>query len=538
MKIKSILKTVLIIIACLIMVIGFYVYNISNNINQAVQKNSIADSLVEEIFKMNMLVNEYTVHHKERQKEQLQVIHNSIVDLLAEPSQKFNDPQEKEIIDKIKAKHLKIDKIITRMYTNHEDVIHYNDLLEERLLSHLQIYSQYIFTDIFRMKEITSNRVETAKTRIEILTIGTIVLFVILIFASILFVHKNILKPVAKLSRGTKIIGQGNFDFQIENNVDNEIGFLAQAFNDMTKKLQKTTVSNKSLKQEVKKRKRVEHKLIDEKTRLENILQTTQDGYWMVNLKGEIIDVNQAYIDMTGYSRRELLGMSIAKIEVIENEIEITNHIEKAKSKEYELFETKHKTKDGGIIDVEVSTSYVKMDSPFFVVFIRNITERKKEEKQIKYLSFHDKMTGLYNRRYFENEMERLNKSRKLPISIIVADIDGLKKINDNYGHKKGDEYIKKAAKILTMVTRKEDIVARIGGDEFVVLLTSTDKKTVRKICKRIKKGCDKINEKLEMLISISVGWATKKEEDEEIEDLFQEADALMYKNKNMSKNS
>jgi len=163
--------------------------------------------------------------------------------------------------------------------------------------------------------------------------------------------------------------------------------------------------------------------------------------------------------------------------------------------------------------------------------------KKKKEEKHIKYLSFHDEMTGLYNRRYFENEMLRLNKSRKLPISIIVTDIDGLKKINDNYGHKKGDEYIIMAAEILKKITRKEDIVSRIGGDEFAILLPYTDKKTVKNICKRIDIECNKLNKSKKIPISISGGSATNEEKSEELEDLFQRADALMYKNKNMLKN-
>ena len=143
----------------------------------------------------------------------------------------------------------------------------------------------------------------------------------------------------------------------------------------------------------------------------------------------------------------------------------------------------------------------------------QEITKRKKEEKHIKYLSFHDEMTGLYNRRYFENEMLRLNKSRKLPISIIVTDIDGLKKINDNYGHKKGDEYIIMAAEILKKITRKEDIVSRIGGDEFAILLPKTAKEKAEKIIARIKKKTSPKKDK-ELTVDIALGFAVKNAPD------------------------
>src|SRR6056297_2302327 len=96
-----------------------------------------------------------------------------------------------------------------------------------------------------------------------------------------------------------------------------------------------------------------------------------------------------------------------------------------------------------------------------------DITKRKQKEEEIKRLSFYDQLTELYNRRYFENELKRLDKSRQLPIIIIVGDMDNLKNINDNYGHKKGDEFIKKTGDILNNSVRKENVVARIGGDEF-----------------------------------------------------------------------
>ena len=163
-----------------------------------------------------------------------------------------------------------------------------------------------------------------------------------------------------------------------------------------------------------------------------------------------------------------------------------------------------------------------------------DITERKKQEKKIKHLSFHDHLTDLYNRRYFQNEIERLDNSRKLPISIIVADIDGLKYVNDNYGHQLGDRYIKDAAKLFKNGVREEDIVARIGGDEFSVILPETDVDTADKICNRILKEFKKYNQNNELpkKLQTSIGHATKKNKKENLSSIFDKADKKMYKNK------
>lgn len=159
----------------------------------------------------------------------------------------------------------------------------------------------------------------------------------------------------------------------------------------------------------------------------------------------------------------------------------------------------------------------------------------ERDNEKIKYLSFHDSLTELYNRRYFENEMERLDSSRKIPISIIIIDLDGLKKINDNYGHKKGDLYIKEAGKIIDSATRKEDIVARIGGDEFAVILPDTDPETAASFCQRLNKECQSSRDKLCEGLSFTAGWATKEDKNTSLDDVFIRADRNMYTAKKRS---
>lgn len=157
---------------------------------------------------------------------------------------------------------------------------------------------------------------------------------------------------------------------------------------------------------------------------------------------------------------------------------------------------------------------------------------------EVEYLSFHDEMTGLYNRRYFENELERLETSRRLPLTILVVDIDDLKYINDNYGHKYGDYYIKGAADILANSSRDEDIVARIGGDEFAILLPETGFEAANKILKRIKNNLKEYNEenKLVESLKISLGFAVKTKIEQKMDEIFKKADEMMYNNKKKKK--
>jgi len=167
--------------------------------------------------------------------------------------------------------------------------------------------------------------------------------------------------------------------------------------------------------------------------------------------------------------------------------------------------------------------------------------ELKKTNKELKgllneveYLSFHDEMTGLYNRRYFENELDRISTSRRLPITLLVADMDNLKIINDNYGHKMGDQYIKAAAEILKNSSRVEDVVARIGGDEFAIILPETAFEAADRICQRINSNLRQYNQQRDLVeeLAISLGFAVRTKKDQNLDQIFKLADKMMYNNK------
>ncbi|HEY4663141.1 MAG TPA: HD domain-containing phosphohydrolase [Candidatus Humimicrobiaceae bacterium] len=168
---------------------------------------------------------------------------------------------------------------------------------------------------------------------------------------------------------------------------------------------------------------------------------------------------------------------------------------------------------------------------------IANALERKEAEKEIKYLSLKDKLTGLYNRAYFEEEIKRLNTKRQLPLSIIMGDVNGLKIINDTFGHREGDKLLKKIARIIKSCCREEDIIARWGGDEFSILLPKTIEDDAEEILNRIRDVCFKTGDQ-KIPVSVSLGTSTKKVHDYDIRMTVKEAEDWMYRRKLLERRS
>lgn len=166
---------------------------------------------------------------------------------------------------------------------------------------------------------------------------------------------------------------------------------------------------------------------------------------------------------------------------------------------------------------------------------IIDITDRKKKEEEIVYLNNHDFLTGIYNRRYLEMEKERLDDEEFLPLSIMIGDINGVKMVNDAFGHADGDILIVETAKIIQSCCRKCDVAARTGGDEFVVLMPRADQATANRIKDDIRRKCEEYNRDLPneaYYINISLGYATKETVDEPLESIVKLAEDFMYKRK------
>jgi len=165
----------------------------------------------------------------------------------------------------------------------------------------------------------------------------------------------------------------------------------------------------------------------------------------------------------------------------------------------------------------------------------QDITEIKNAEKNLSYLSYHDHLTGLYNRRYFEEEKERFDTESQLPISIIMGDINGVKLINDAFGHAEGDKLIVDTAKIIHSCCRGEDVLARTGAGDFSILLPKTDSKTAYEILEKIQIVCKAYNSNISneaFYINISLGCSTKETVDQDFNKVIKTAEANMNQHK------
>jgi diguanylate cyclase len=167
------------------------------------------------------------------------------------------------------------------------------------------------------------------------------------------------------------------------------------------------------------------------------------------------------------------------------------------------------------------------------VLVFRDVTNEKNHVNEIEYLSYHDQLTGLYNRRFFEEELRRLDTPRSFPLTLVMGDLNGLKMANDAFGHAAGDELLKKTAEMLKKHFRQEDIICRFGGDEFVMILTGTDVGTTEVIVRRFQKNLLGI-EIDKGILSISFGWDAKTQETQSIWEILKNAEDNMYKMKMM----
>jgi len=249
-----------------------------------------------------------------------------------------------------------------------------------------------------------------------------------------------------------------------------------------------------------------------------------------------ISQVNANFEELTGYSKQEIEGKKYATEFVHPDDLELIkeNHYLRRQDPDNSprRYEFRFMNRQNEVRNIDLFVDMIPGTAQTIVSGI-DITERKQMEQELKDMSLHDSLTGLYNRNFFEEEMQRLSDGRYNPLGILVCDLDGLKFINDTLGHQDGDRIITIISGILQRNFRSSDIIARIGGDEFAVLLPNTPRDTVKEKVQALRRAMQDYNKSdPEIPLSLSVGHAVNEEEATDMEALFREADNRMYRDK------
>jgi len=278
-------------------------------------------------------------------------------------------------------------------------------------------------------------------------------------------------------------------------------------------------------------RKLKQNKVADVKYK--KIFDLAMDSFVIFDKEGNLLDVNAHAEKMFERQHGQLIKLSGKDIVHPDSYTFFERFMREAFSRGHSKCEVLNVRQDGSTFYSDLRGTLFEHGGRLhlFAIF-REITELKRMEKWNRYLMAHDPLTGLYNRAYFEEEISKLERGRVFPVSIIMIDVDGMKLINDTKGHRAGDELLRRAARVLRMSFRSEDVAARIGGDEFAVLLPGADSGRAKEALSRLHHSIANYKSKQhEPRLSLSVGSATGYQ-GAHLSKVLEEADMNMYRDK------
>ncbi|KZL89798.1 HD domain-containing phosphohydrolase [Clostridium magnum] len=280
-------------------------------------------------------------------------------------------------------------------------------------------------------------------------------------------------------------------------------------------------------------------KVVDSERQLKLVLEGAGAGFWDWNFEEDSIDVNEKFLSILGYSREDLpynneLWQKLIHKEDFEHYSNIFYN-NMWNTLEISIIEQRMLSKCGEykwILNQFKVVEHNKDGKPKRVAgIVTDIGDKKRYEEELQYLTYYDKLTGIFNRGYYEYILDRLDKEENLPIAVIMGDLNGLKITNDTFGHGEGDKLLKGAAEVLKKVCGSSAIVSRYGGDEFIVVLEHMGVAEVEKICKEIKRECEK-KKVGPIYLNIALGYSIKANRNQNINEVIKEAEEMMYRNK------
>ncbi|MCK9313971.1 MAG: PAS domain S-box protein [Methanocorpusculum sp.] len=303
---------------------------------------------------------------------------------------------------------------------------------------------------------------------------------------------------------------------------------------------------------DITERKLMENQLRATNQRLLDIIEFLPDATFVIDQNQKVIAWNRATEEMTGLNKKDIIDQGeyayaipfygyprpmLLDLITVSDE-DMNKHYKEVRREGESLYTEIFAP---GVYDGEGAYIWVKA-SPLFdtdgnrvgaIESIRDISQRKHYEEQLRYLSLHDKLTGLYNRNYFEEEIRRLDNSRFSPTGLLMCDVDGLKLVNDTLGHDAGDKLLISVARVIEKCFRADDVVARVGGDEFSIIMLRSSDAVVEAACQRVREAVDTYNSNNpDIPISLSIGFAVRNDPSLNMHEVFQAADNNMYREK------
>jgi diguanylate cyclase (GGDEF)-like protein/PAS domain S-box-containing protein len=286
--------------------------------------------------------------------------------------------------------------------------------------------------------------------------------------------------------------------------------------------------------QSIRKRQNERNRAQESVRKLSQAVEQNPASIVITDMDGIIEYVNPKFCEVTGYSFEEVLGKNPRVLKSGETPDKEYRHLwETITSGEVWHGEFHNKKKNGDMFWERASISPIRDAQNMITHFIavkEDISARKRMEEELRYLGTHDSLTGLYNHAFFYAQMEGLDRQRDFPVSVLIADVDGLKVTNDSLGHAAGDQLLLSVAEILRSCVRGCDVPARLGGDEFGVILPGANGADASLILERIQ---DQLSQ--ENGLYLSIGYATALDR-HELEGLVRQADDAMYSEKKRRK--
>ncbi len=361
------------------------------------------------------------------------------------------------------------------------------------------------------------------------ITNRTIVVSVISMLIAIAFsvlYSRNLAGKIDRIVEYMSEVEKGNFSFRCKDISRDEFGIIARKFNLMIATIEDL----------LKERNITENRLRLQKVYFEHLFENSPESCAILDADDRIVSVNRQFENLFDVSLAEIKGQYL-------NDVIVPKHLVgegatlsgKVINGKVVKKETMRKRKDGSLVNVFVLAYPITFNGQLVGIYAiyRDITEIKNAEQKLRYYSLHDALTGAYNRAYFEQEIQRLSQVEAGWVGVILCDVDGLKLVNDAWGHESGDKILIAVVKILQEAIPENCSLSRIGGDEFAILVPSADENLVLEIYHKIKGQLQSYNEaNTDSLLSVSVGYSVKSLSETNVAAIVREADNYMYKEK------